>query len=52
MMLGTGCAMLVYHIKKGGKEDTAAKKKIALVGLAAVMPMVALEILNLLNTIL
>lgn len=52
MMLGAGCAMLVYHIKKGGKEDTAVKKKIVLIGFAAAMPMIALEILILLSNVL
>ena len=51
MQVGLGCALLVYHVKKGGKEDTAAKKKIILVGMAAFMSMVALEVLSLLSTL-
>ena len=39
----------MYHIRKGGEEDTATKKKIALVGTVVFMLMAALEIPNLLN---
>lgn len=49
MLVGTGCAMLVYHVQKRGEEDTAAKKKIVLVGIAVSMLMAALEMLNILN---
>lgn len=48
MLVGTGCAMLAYHIRKGGEEDTAAKK-IVLAGTAVSIPMATLEILNPLN---
>lgn len=46
---GTGCALLVYHAQKSGEEDTAAKKKIVLVGTAAVMLVGALIILDILR---
>ena len=47
--VGTGCTMPVYHIRKGGGEDAAAKKKIVPVGAAVYMIMIALEMPNLLN---
>lgn len=49
MLIGAGCAMLVYHAQKRGEEDIAAKKKIVLVGIAMSTLVSALEILNLLN---
>ena len=47
-VVGTGCAMLVYHIKKGDEEDVATKKKIILVGMVVAIPIYALGILNIL----
>lgn len=46
--VGTGCAMLAYHTRKGDEEDAATKKKIILVGTAAVIPIAALGILDVL----
>lgn len=44
--VGTGCALLAYHAQKGGEGDTAAKKKIMLVGMAVWMLVVALWLLD------
>ncbi len=46
---GMGCALLVYHFQKGGEEDTAAKKKIMLVGMAVGALVGALGILSVLR---
>ena len=47
--VGTGCALLAYHAQKGGEEDTAAKKKIILVGTAVGALVGALVILSILR---
>lgn len=47
VIFGTGCAFIVYHYLKSGEEDTAVKKKIALVGIAVGAPVAALRILDL-----
>lgn len=44
--VGIGCAMLVYHTLKNNEEDTAAKKRIVLVGVAVGSLMVTLSILS------
>lgn len=44
--VGVACAMLVYHIRKGGEESTATKKKIILVWMAVSAPMGALAMLD------
>lgn len=44
--VGTGCILLVYHAQKNGDEDTAAKKKILLVGLGVMIPLMLLAILD------
>ena len=49
MPVGAGCAMLVYRVQKRGEEDTAAKKKIVLVGITVSMLMAALDMLSILN---
>ena len=49
--VGTGCALLTCHAQKGGEEDTAAKKKIILVGMAVVMLAGALMMLDVLRII-
>ena len=48
-LVGTGCAMLAYHIRAGDEEDTATKKKIILIGVAVTIPITALGILNILD---
>lgn len=47
--VGTGCALLVYHALKSGEEDTAAKKKIVLAGIAVAAPLAALSILDIVH---
>lgn len=47
--VGTGCALLAYHAQKGGEEDTATKKKIVLVGMAVMLLVAALAILDILR---
>lgn len=44
--VGTGCILLVYHAQKNGDEDTAAKKKILLVGLGVMILLIPLAILD------
>lgn len=46
---GTGCALLAYHALKNGEEDTAAKKKIVLAGIAVAAPLAALSILDIVH---
>lgn len=36
-IVGTGCAMLAYHIRKGDEEDITTKKKIILAGMMMVI---------------
>ena len=43
LIVGMGCAMLVYHIRKGDEEDTAVKKKNVLAGIVVLMPMDLLQ---------
>lgn len=49
VLVGAGCAMLVYHIRNDGVEDIAVKKKIVLVGIAGSTSIASLGILHLLN---
>ena len=47
--VGTGCALLAHHAQRGGEEDTAAKKKIVSVGMAVILLVTALAILDILR---
>ena len=40
---------MVYHALKNGEEDTAAKKKIVLAGIAVAAPLAALSILDIVH---
>ena len=47
--VGIGCALVAYHTQKSGEEDTAAKKKIMLVGMAVMVLVAAFAILDILR---